>query len=213
MLGVENAVENGVAEEHIGVSHINLRAKHLLAIGILTLLHLLKESEVLLHGAIAIGALGTSLLNSTTTEANLLLSLVVNISLTLLNEFHSPIVELVEVVRSVALHSPIKAEPLDILLDGIYILGVLLHGVGVIETQIALTIVALCKTKVQADTLCVTDVQVAVGLGREARLNGVTRLGDIVFNNFFYKVERPLFGCFCGFYFHNEPNLSILVQR
>ena len=49
VFGMENAIEDGVAEEHIGVSHINLRAQHLLAIGILTLLHLLKEAQVFLH--------------------------------------------------------------------------------------------------------------------------------------------------------------------
>ena len=203
VLGVENTVEDGVAEEHIGVGHVNLGTQHLLAVGILTLLHLLKELEVLLHRAISPRALCTCLLHRAATETNLLLSLVIHIGLTLLDELHGPLIELVEVVGCIALHSPIEAEPLDILLDGIHILGILLHGVGVVETEVTLTVVTLCEAKVKANTLGVANMEIAVGLGREAGLDGASCLGNIVFNNLFYEIEAPLFGCLGGLYFHN----------
>ena len=194
VLGVEDAIEDGVAEEHIGVGHIYFGPQHLLAVGIFTLLHLLKEAKVFLHGTVAPRTLSAGLLNGTTSEANLLLRLVINIGFSLLNQSDSPLVELVEVVRSVTLNSPLKAEPLDVLLDGVHILGVLFHGVGVVETQVALTTIALCESEVQTDTFGVSDVQIAVGLGRETCLNGVSGLGDIVFYNLLNEVERAFTG-------------------
>mmetsp|Transcript_117474 Transcript_117474/g.374360 ORF Transcript_117474/g.374360 Transcript_117474/m.374360 type:complete len:287 (+) Transcript_117474:1718-2578(+) len=69
--------------------------------------------------------------------------------------------------------TPIKAEPFDVLHDGIHILGFLSGRVCVVEPQVAAAAVHLCQAEVDGDGLCVADVQVAVGLGREARADDV----------------------------------------
>jgi hypothetical protein len=52
--------------------------------------------------------------------------------------------------------------------DGVDVLLLFLLGVGVVEAQVADAAVVLRQAEVQADALGMADVQVAVGLGREA---------------------------------------------
>src|SRR5204862_7408850 len=53
--------------------------------------------------------------------------------------------------------------------DRVDVLLTLLGGVGVVEAQMTAAAVVARQTEVDADRLGVTDVQVAVGLGRKAR--------------------------------------------
>ena len=68
-----------------------------------------------------------------------------------------------------AVVGPAGDEPLHVGDDGIDVLDVLLGRVGVVHAQVALAAVFAGDAEVQADGLGVADVQVAVGLGREAR--------------------------------------------
>ena len=83
---------------------------------------------------------------------------------------------------------------MDVLSDGIDIFHVLFYGVGVVETQVADAVILLRNAKVHADSLDVSDVQVAVRLGRETRLDATVI--DSFFDVFFYdlldKIERFL---------------------
>src|SRR5690606_4445380 len=54
------------------------------------------------------------------------------------------------------------------LADGVDVFLLFLLGVGVVEAQVAHAAVLLRQLEVQPDALGVADVQVAVGLGREA---------------------------------------------
>ncbi len=63
--------------------------------------------------------------------------------------------------------APVKAQPVDILLDGVHILGVLLGGVGVVHAQVAQAAEALGGAEVDGQRLAVADVQIAVGLRRK----------------------------------------------
>ena len=51
-----------------------------------------------------------------------------------------------------------------------------LHGIGVVEAQVALAAELGGEAEVEADRLGVADVQVAVGLGREARVHAAAVL-------------------------------------
>src|SRR5262249_365412 len=64
-------------------------------------------------------------------------------------------------------------QPFDIGHDGVDVLLLLLLRVGVVEAEVALAAALLGQPEVQADRLGVADVQVAVGLGREAGLDAV----------------------------------------
>ncbi len=77
--------------------------------------------------------------------------------------------EAVEVVgRVIKMRPPVEAQPLDRGLDRILVLDILLDRIGVVEAQMADAAVLARQAEIQANRLGVPDVQIAVGLGREA---------------------------------------------
>ena len=104
---------------------------------------------------------------------------------------------MVEIVGGVTLYRPVEAEPLDVLLDGIDILGILLDGVGVVEAQVAFAAVFFRQTEIDADTFGVSYMEVAVRLGREARLNAGFALGNRLLDYLFEEIERFLLDFIC----------------
>ena len=192
VLGVQNTVHNRVTEEHIRVRHINLCTQHLLAIGKLAGTHTLEQVQVLLYRTVTPRRWLSGLGNSTTIQSNLLLCLVINIRQALLDKDNRPLVELVEVVRSVTLDSPIETEPLNIALNRIYILGILLYGVGIVKAKITLTAILLRQTEVYADTLCVSDVKVAIWLWWKSCLHVRQSIRNRLLDNLFKEVQRLL---------------------
>jgi hypothetical protein len=90
-------------------------------------------------------------------------------------------IELAEVVRGIKIRlSPVEAEPLHSLLDGVDVLLFLLFRVGVVEAQVAAAAVLLGEAEVEADRLDVAEMQVAVRLGRKARAHpGVGAGGQV----------------------------------
>ena len=69
--------------------------------------------------------------------------------------------------------APVEAEPAHVGLDGVDVLLLLLERVRVVKAQVAAPAELARDAEVQADRLGVADVQVAVGLGREPRDDGV----------------------------------------
>ncbi len=91
----------------------------------------------------------------------------------LFDEAHRLTIILVKVIRAVEEPvAPVKAQPVDVLLDGVDILGVLLGRVRVVHTQIAQTAELFRRAEIDGQRLAVTDVQIAVGLRREPGVDG-----------------------------------------
>ena len=194
MLGMEDAVHDGVAELHVGVRHVDFGAQHLGAVGELAGLHAFEKVEVLLNGAVAVGAVFAGFGDGATAQSDFLLGLVVHIGKAFLDELDGPEVELVEIIAGIKDIGPLEPQPAYVLLDGVYIFGVFLHGIGVVETQVGLAAILLGKAKIETDRLGMTDVQIAVGLGGEARENGlVGALSEPLFDDFFQKITRCVF--------------------
>ena len=194
---VHYAIDDGVTEVHVGRCHVNLGAQHHASLLNLAAVHLLEELEALLHGAVAVGALGTRLCGGTLLCGDFLGRLLIDVGLALLDEVHGKVPQLLEVVRSVVLVTPLETEPLDILLDSLYILHILLRRVGIIETEVTYTAIFSCYTKVQADSLGVTDVQVAVWLWWETGLNACFTLCNGLLDDLLHKVKTLLgLNCF-----------------
>ena len=63
---------------------------------------------------------------------------------------------------------------MDVLFDGVHKLGVLLGGVGVVHAQVADAAEFFGRSEIDAQCLAVADVQVAVRLGRETGVDGLT---------------------------------------
>ncbi len=171
MLGVEDAVHDRVAHVEVGRGHVDLGAQDAGAVGKLALAHALKQVEILLDAAVAVGAVCAGLGEGAAMLANLLGGEVIDVGLAGLDQLHRPREELIEVVGGVAETVPLEAEPAHILLDGVHVLLLFLLGIGVVKAQVGEAAELVGQIEVEADGLGVADVQVSVGLRRKARLN------------------------------------------
>ena len=194
VFGVDDAVHDRVAEEHVRMGHVDLRAQDLRAVGELSGLHALEEVEVLLDRTVAPRRGGSGHRYRAAVFADLLLGLVVDVCEPLPDELEGPLVELVEVVRGVALLRPVESEPVDVALDRVDVFDILLDGVRVVEAQVALASVLLSQSEVDADALGVSDMEVSVGFGRKTGLNAFLAFGDRLFDDLFEEVQRLLPG-------------------
>ena len=191
---VEDTVHDGIAHVHVGGGHAGFGAQHLAPIGELAGFHAAKEVEVLFHGAVAVRALGAGFGGYAAARADLLLALVVHVGETVHNQLLRPFIKLVEVVGGIVLLGPLKAEPRNIFLDGIHVLHIFLDRVGVIEAEVAETVVFFCNSEVQADGLGVADVQIAVRFRRKTGVNfrSVFAVGQVFLNDFFNKIHSSV---------------------
>src|SRR3954451_22120648 len=104
-------------------------------------------------------------------HANLSRGVIIDISLTLANQLLRPVVKLTEVIRGVTQLLPVEAQPAHIVLDGIYILLLFLLGIGVIKAQVGPPAEIVGEAEIDADSFRVSDMKMAVWLGRETRLD------------------------------------------
>ena len=93
------------------------------------------------------------------------------------NQLQSPIVKLTKVIRGIEKIIPLETQPSDVSLNRVDVLLAFFARIGVIETQIAFATVSFCQTKVQANALGMSDVKIAIGLGRKTGLNLLTLQG------------------------------------
>ena len=110
-----------------------------------------------------------------------------------------PVVELVEIVgRVIKVPAPVEAEPLHVARDRVDVLLLFLDRIGVVEAQVAAAPIFLRHAEIEGDRLGVSDMQVAVGFGREAgdHLRAASR-GDIGVDYVANEVATAFhFGCF-----------------
>ncbi|GIX61052.1 uncharacterized protein BcabD6B2_04870 [Babesia caballi] len=165
-----NAIQDWVTHVHVARRHVDLSAQQAVAVGEGAVAHLLEEVEVLLHAAVAVGRLASGLGDAAARLADLLDALVVHVGQALLDELDGPVVQLLEVVGGeVEVLAPVVAQPAHVVLDGLNVHGLLGGRVGVVEAHVRAPAEHLRELEVEADGLGVADVQVTVGLGREAR--------------------------------------------
>ena len=172
MLGVEDAVHDGIAEIEVGRRHVDFGAEGACAIGEFAGFHAREEVEIFFDAAIAIGALGAGLGERAAVLTDLVGGQVADIRLAGFDQLHRPLVQLAEVVGGVEeAIFPIEAEPADVVDDGIDVLGLLFTRIGVIEAQVGLAAELGRQTEVQANGFGVADVEITVWLRREARVD------------------------------------------
>ncbi len=176
-----DAVHERVAELHVGRAHVDLRAEHVRALVVLAGAHLAEELEALVGGPIAVRAVLAWLVEVAARGADVLFAPAVDVRLALSHELLGPLVELLEVVRRVVLAvGPVVTEPPYVGLDRLDVLDVLGLGVGVVEAEVAGPAERLGEPEVQDDVRRVADVEVAVGLGREAGRDARAARGDLL---------------------------------
>ena len=171
---VQDAVEHRVTEIDIAGGHVDLGAQHPGAVGELAGAHAAKQVEIFVFRAVAERAVGAGLGEGAAPFADLVGALVVDIGLAGANQMFGPGEQLVEIIRcEVLVLAPVEAEPTHIGLDGVDIFLFFLDRIGVVETQMTAAAELLRQAEVEANRLGMTDMQVAVGLGRKPGDHGL----------------------------------------
>ena len=134
---MDHAVDDRVTEVHVGGGHVDPGTQHHLPLGDHPAVHLLEELKRLFNRSVAIGTVGTGLSGCTFLTGDLLGRLFIDIGLALFDQFHGEIPKLLKVVGSIENIAPLVAQPFDILHDGVHILHILFHRIGVVEAEVA----------------------------------------------------------------------------
>jgi hypothetical protein len=190
---VKDAVHDRVAQVDVARRHVDPRPEHASTVEVLAGPHAGEQVDVLLGRAVAPWAVLAGLGQRAAVGADLVGREVVDVGLPAPDEVDRPLIELLEVVGGeVQVLAPVEPEPADVGLDGVDVLLLFLRGIGVVEAQVAATTELSGDTEVEADRLGVPDVEVAVGLGGEARDDTLdTTLGQIAGDDLADEV-RPL---------------------
>ena len=192
----KDAVDHRVPHMHIGGGHINFGPEHPGTLWKLARIHALEQVQVLFHATIPKGTVRSRFGGSAFLTGNLFGRLVIHIGQPLLNQVGGKVVELFKVIGGKILPVfPVKSKPVNVLLDGIHKLHILLGGIGIVETEIALSAILLSYTKIETDGLGMTNMKVAVGLRRKACMHPfiIPAAANIFLNHGLNKIEALLF--------------------
>ncbi len=212
VLGVADAVERGIAHDHVGGGHVDPGAQDVLAVRELAVTHPMEKIKVFFHGTVAVGAFHARLRQGAPAGPDFLGGLAVHIGLAVADELLGVGIQAVEVVGGVEFAVvPVAAEPMHVFADGIDVFGIFLHRIGIVKAQVAQAAVLAGQAEVDADRLGVADVQVAVGLRGKAgmHLGPETPGGVVLIDAHVQKIEpggvfRPVGKRFRGGSIHEK---------
>ena len=207
MVHVADAVDDRVAHVEVAGGKVNLCAQRLGPLRELAVFHALKKIEVFFDRTVAVRR-DRGLSDVAAILAELLRRQIADIGKSLFDQLDGIFVVLFKIIRAIEEPvSPVKAQPVDILLDGVDILGVLLGRVRVVHTQIAQTAELFRRAEIDGQRLAVTDVQISVRLRREARMDlqpfKLTAGRDVFFDEGVDEVSRLQW---LSFFFHGDTS-------
>ncbi len=171
MLHMLDAVQRRVAQVDVAAGHVDLGAQRACAIGKFAGTHALEQVQVFFDAALAERRVAAGLGQRAAVLAHLFCREVAHEGVAIADQLLRGQVIHLEIVRGMAQLRPVIAQPAHVVLDGSGELGVFLGRVGVVQAQVAQPAELGGQAEIQADRLGVADVQVAVGLGREAGAN------------------------------------------
>ncbi len=167
--GPQDPVDDRIPHVEVGRCHIDLRPQCLRAVGKIARPHPAEQRQVLLRAARAPGALPAGLRERTAILLDLVGAEVADVGPAVHDELLGELVQPPEVIGGEEEPVvPVEAQPAYVVDDRVYELDLLLRRVRVVEAEVAQPTVLPGDSEVQADRLCMADVQVAVGLRREA---------------------------------------------
>ena len=195
---VDDTIDDRVTEVHVGVCHVDFGTKYHSTFRHRTAVHLFEEFEAFLHRAIAIRTVRTGLSRRALLCSDFFAGLLVNVGFAFLDETYGEIPQLLEVVRGMIDVAPLESEPFDVVFDSFHVFRVLLLRIRVIETEVTYTSEFLGNTEVHANGFGMSDVEIAVGLGRESGLetSSVLSLLEVVVDNLLDEIQAFLFCAF-----------------
>ena len=195
MTGVTDAIHQGISHLHVGVLHVDPGAQDAFSVAELAPSHAFEEVQIFIDSPLAKGTWATGFGDRTTIGADFLFAQVIDIGLALLDQADCPRVELLEVVRCVEfVVSPVKPHPPQVSLDSANVLDILRFRVGVVESEIADTVILRSEPEIQRATLGVTDMRIPIWLRRKSYEHSFApTAAQIVFHDCSDKI-KPLCG-------------------
>ena len=168
MLDIADTVQHGVAHVEVAAGEINLRAQGVLSFRKLAVLHAFEQLQVLLHRPVAPGADGR-MGGIPAVLAELFRAQLAHIGKALADQLEGKLIGLLKIIRTVEKAvAPVKAQPVDILHDGLDVFRILLGRVCIVHAQVADPAEMLGRAEIDGQRLAVSDMQIAVRLGRKA---------------------------------------------
>ena len=190
MRRMADTINDGVAHIDVWRCHIDFGTQNFFAVGKFAVFHSLKQVEIFFDGAVAIGAFFARHAETSASCAYLFCGQIANVRFAVFDEFHRTFVHFGEIVACVVQLVPVKSEPFDVGFDAFHIFHVFFGGVGVVKTEIACAVILLFHAKVDAQSLCMSDVQISVGFRGKSRDNFVDfAFGKVFVDDFFDKVS------------------------
>ena len=172
VFGKADTIDCRVTQVDIGACHINLGTNHHGAFGVLTVAHFAEKTKVFFNRAVTIGGVLSRFGQSAAIGMHFFRGLFVDVGKAGLHEVLCAVVHPLEVVAcevEIIFFAvlPIKAQPLHRLFNGVDVLLVFLDRIGIVKAHVAVAAVVTSQTEIQADTLGVTNMQIAIGFGRK----------------------------------------------
>ena len=176
MVHMADAVDHRVAHVEVAGGQVDFGPEGILVVLELPGPHPGEQVEALLNGPIPVGGHGGGV-----QVAPVLLELLggqlTDVGQPLFDQLHGKLVVLLKVVGAVEEPvAPVEAQPVDILLNGLHELHILLGGVGVVHAQVAQAVILLRSAKIDAQSLTVADVQIAIWFRRKPGVYRLTRV-------------------------------------
>ncbi len=193
MLDIADPVEDRVAHVEVAAGQVDLRTQGIAAFLELAVAHPLKEIEALFNGPVSPGA-DSRAGGITAVFAELLRRKLADIGEAFFDQLDGIFIGLLEIIGAIIeTVAPVEAEPVDVLLDGVDVFGILLGRVRVVHAQVAQAAELLRGAEVDGQRLAVADMQVAVRLRRETGVDlfpvkAAVFIGKIFFDKSLDKV-------------------------
>jgi hypothetical protein len=102
-----------------------------------------------------------------------------------LHQLYSPLIQFIKVIGRVGNFLPFNAKPARIVHNGVYELGLFLGWIRVVEAQDHLAIIFFCDEVIDHECLNVSNVQIAIWLGWQARADVVVATRRQIFRDGF----------------------------
>ena len=174
MRQMRDPVEDRVPHIDVGRRHIDLRAEHHRAVGILSRLHVPEERQTFLRIPVPVRVVTARLGQRAAVLADLIRAEAADIGEPLPDQQLRLLVHRVKVIgRKEAAVPEIGAQPPDILLDRLHKFALLLRGVRVVEAEIEAAVILRRDPGVEDDGLRVPDMKISVRFRRKTRADPV----------------------------------------
>lgn len=169
MMGVADPVQYGITHRQVGMGHVDLGPQDVRAVRKLPGLHAFEEIPVFCGRPVAVRTVPARFRGRAPVIPHFLPGQAVHVGVALVHELQCVGVQLIEVIGGeVKAIFPVESQPPDVPLDPFHEVHILRLGIGIVEPEVAQAAVLLRDPEIQADRLGVADMEVAVGLGREA---------------------------------------------